>query len=221
VAFACVLRPILMKGYHMTISKILFSTLAVSAFALVTPATAKVATGSNVSDMTVTDSNGVQHNLSDFAGKKVVLEWTNEGCPYVKKHYITNNMQKTQAMATADGAVWLSIISSAPGKQGYKSGAEANAWKTSQDAASTAVILDPSGNMGRTFAAKTTPHMYIIDETQTLVYQGAIDDNRSASPKTVAGAKNYVLAAMDDLKAGNAVAESDTAPYGCSVKYGS
>ena len=146
----------------MTISKILLSTLAVSALAVATPATAKIATGSNVSDMTVTDSNGVQHNLSDFAGKKVVLEWTNEGCPYVKKHYKTNNMQKTQKMATADGAVWLSIISSAPGKQGYKTPAEANAWQADKAAATTAVVLDPSGEMGRSFAAKTTPHMYII-----------------------------------------------------------
>jgi len=205
----------------MTISKILLSTLAISALAVAAPATAKIATGSNVSDMTVTDSNGVQHNLSDFAGKKVVLEWTNEGCPYVKKHYKTNNMQKTQELAAADGAVWLSIISSAPGKQGYKTPAEANVWKADKAEAATAVVLDPSGEMGRSFAAKTTPHMYIIDENQTLVYQGAIDDNRSASPRTVAGAKNYVLAAMDDLKTGNAVAEAETAPYGCSVKYGS
>jgi len=203
----------------MTISKILFSTLAVSALALAAPATAKIATGSNVSDMTVTDSNGVQHNLSDFAGKKVVLEWTNEGCPYVKKHYTTNNMQKTQAMAEAEGAVWLSVISSAPGKQGYKTGEQANEWKEAQGAEVTAIVLDPAGDMGKSFAAKTTPHMYIIDESQTLVYQGAIDDNRSANPATVAGAKNYVAAAMDDLKAGNAVAESDTAPYGCSIKY--
>jgi len=205
----------------MTLSKTLFSTLVVSAIAIAAPATAKIATGSNVSDMTVTDSNGVVHNLSDFAGKKVVLEWTNEGCPYVKKHYTTDNMQKTQKSATVDGAVWLSIISSAPGKQGYKTGAEANAWKVDQDASSTAVVLDPAGKVGRSFAAKTTPHMFIIDENQTLVYQGAIDDNRSANPKTVEGAKNYVLAAMDDLKAGKAVAEAETAPYGCSVKYGS
>ena len=203
----------------MTISKILLSTLAVSALAIAAPATAKIATGSNVSDMTVVDSNGVQHNLSDFAGKKVVLEWTNEGCPYVKKHYTTDNMQKTQKTATTDGAVWLSIISSAPGKQGYKSPTEANDWKEAQGAKSSAVILDEEGTMGKTFAAKTTPHMYIIDEAQTLVYQGAIDDNRSASPSTVAGAKNYVLAAMDDLKAGRPVAESDTPPYGCSIKY--
>ncbi|MEP3653873.1 MAG: redoxin family protein [Litorimonas sp.] len=203
----------------MTISKILFSTMAVSALALAAPATAKIATGSNVSDMTVTDSNGVQHNLSDFAGKKVILEWTNEGCPYVKKHYSTDNMQKTQATAKADGAVWLSVISSAPGKQGYKTGEQANAWKEAQGADVTAIVLDPAGNMGKTFSAKTTPHMYIIDESQTLVYQGAIDDNSSANPATVEGAQNYVLAAMEDLKAGNAVATSDTPPYGCSVKY--
>lgn len=205
----------------MTISKILLSTLAVSVLAIAAPATAKIATGSNVADMTVTDSNGITHNLSDFAGKKVVLEWTNEGCPYVKKHYTTDNMQKTQKSATADGAVWLSVISSAPGKQGFKTGPEANNWTIEQGSAVTAVVLDPKGEMGRAFAAKTTPHMYIIDESQTLVYQGAIDDNRSANPATVEGAKNYVLAAMDDLKAGKAVAESDTAPYGCSVKYGS
>lgn len=203
----------------MTISKILFSTLAVSALAVAAPASAKIATGSNVSDMTVTDSNGVQHNLSDFAGKKVVLEWTNEGCPYVKKHYSTDNMQKTQAMAKTDGAVWLSVISSAPGKQGYKTPEEANAWKVEQEAEIAAIVLDPEGKMGKTFAAKTTPHMYIIDESQTLVYQGAIDDNSSANPATVEGAKNYVLAAMENLKAGEAVAVSDTPPYGCSVKY--
>jgi len=203
----------------MTISKILLSTLAVSALAIAAPATAKIATGSNVSDMTVTDSNGVQHNLSDFAGKKVVLEWTNHGCPYVKKHYKTDNMQKTQRLAAAEDAVWLSIVSSAPGKQGYVSGAEANELTASRNAAPTAVVLDPAGTAGRTFAAKTTPHMYIIDEAQTLVYQGAIDDNRSVRASTVKGAKNYVVAALDDLKAGQAVGESDTAPYGCSIKY--
>ena len=178
----------------MSVSKILFSTLAVSALALAAPATAKIATGSNVSDMTVTDSNGVQHNLSDFAGQKVVLEWTNEGCPYVKKHYSTNNMQDTQAMAEADGAVWLSIISSAPGKQGYKTGTEANAWQEAQGAEDiTAIVLDPEGDMGKTFAAKTTPHMYIIDESQTLVYQGAIDDNRPLTRQPSKARKTMLL----------------------------
>lgn len=194
----------------------------VTALSLVTaiPAMAKMATGSNVADMSVVDSNGITHNLSDFAGKNIVLEWTNDGCPYVKKHYTTNNMQETQKMATADGdTVWLSVISSAPGKQGYVSGVEANKLTSSRGAAPTAVVLDETGAAGRAFGAQTTPHMYIIDANQTLVYQGAIDDNRSANPATVAGAKNYVKAALMDIKAGKAVSVSDTAPYGCSVKY--
>ena len=185
------------------------------------PAMAKIATGSNVADMQVTDTNGTVHNLSDFAGKRVILEWTNHGCPYVVKHYSTDNMQKLQKAAADDGAVWLSVISSAPGKQGHVSGAEANQLTAERGAAPSAVILDPAGTAGRTFSAKTTPHMYIIDEVQTLVYQVAIDDNRSANPATVEGAKNYVTAALADLDAGRAVAEAETAPYGCSVKYGS
>ena len=206
----------------MKLSQIFFAAAAITALSIAAPASAKIATGSNVADMTVTDSNGAVHNLSDFAGKKVILEWTNADCPYVKKHYSTDNMQKTQKLTTADSeTVWLSIISSAPGKQGYVDGATANSLTDSRGAAPTAVVLDPAGEAGRSFDAKTTPHMFIIDEAQTLVYQGAIDDNRSANPATVEGAKNYVVAALEDLSAGRAVAEAETAPYGCSVKYGS
>ena len=205
----------------MSLKTTLIAGLAVSAFAFAAPAHAKIATGSNVADMTVTDSNGKMHNLSDFAGKTVVLEWTNKGCPYVKKHYSTNNMQNLQAEAKAEDVVWLSVISSAPGKQGYMSGDEANAYYASAGAAPAAVVLDPAGTAGRTFAAKTTPHMYVIDGSQTLVYQGAIDDNRSASPATVSGATNYVREALTAVKSGVAVAEAETPPYGCSIKYGS
>ena len=203
--------------------KTLFTATAIAALlATATTASAKIPNGTSVTDMTVTDSNGVQHNLSDFNGKRVILEWTNNGCPYVQKHYDTDNMQALQKEATVDGdTVWLSIISSAPGKQGYVSGEGANELTTSRGAAPSAVVLDPAGEMGKTFAAKTTPHMYIIDEVGTLVYQGAIDDNSSARKSTVAGAKNYVRAAMSDLDAGRSVAVSDTAPYGCSVKYSS
>ena len=198
---------------------VLFAATAALAFAAA-PASAKIATGASVADMTVVDSEGTTHNLSDFAGKRVVLEWTNEGCPYVKKHYETDNMQALQKEATADGdTVWLSVISSAPGKQGYKAGDEIPAWKAKHAAAPTAVILDPEGTAGRAFSARTTPHMYVIDEAGTLVYQGAIDDNRSANKATVAGAKNYVRAALADMDAGRPVAEGETAPYGCSVKY--
>ena len=181
---------------------------------------AMIPTGSTVSDMTVVDSNGKTHNLSDFKGKTVVLEWTNDGCPYVQKHYQTDNMQNLQKSATEDGdTVWLSVVSSAPGKQGYVSGDEANALVEKYEAAPTAVVLDPEGTMGKAFNARTTPHMYVIDATQTLVYQGAIDDNRSAKHSTVEGAKNYVAAALADIEAGRPVAEAETAPYGCSVKY--
>jgi len=199
-------------------------TTALATTALVAgTANAKIETGSTVSDMTVTDSNGTAHNLSDIAGKTVLLDWTNHGCPYVKKHYNTafnnGNMQTLQKDAKADDVVWLSIISSAPGKQGYVSGDQANNLTAARSAEPMAVVLDPSGDAGRTFAAKTTPHMYVINADQKLVYQGAIDDNRSSSPKTIAGATNYVTAALASVKAGEEVANSDTAPYGCSVKY--
>jgi len=171
-------------------------------------ASAKIPTGTTVSDMQVTDSNGTVHNLSDFAGKNVVLEWTNEGCPYVKKHYKSGNMQALQKEATADGAIWLSVISSAPGKQGFKTGDEANAHVVETGAAPTAVILDAAGTKGRTFSAKTTPHMYVIDASQTLVYQGAIDDDRSADPSKAKTANNFVRAALDAIEAGTPTFQS-------------
>lgn len=200
--------------------KLFAASAAIATFSLAGAAHAGIPTGSQVSDMTVTDSNGKTHNLSDFKGKNIVLEWTNDGCPYVKKHYATNNMQNLQKSATADGdTVWLTVISSAPGKQGYVSGEEANKIVEKFDAAPTAVILDPEGVKGKAFGAQTTPHMYIIDADQTLVYQGAIDDNRSANHATVKGAKNYVAAALAEVKAGQPVSVAETKAYGCSVKY--
>ncbi len=199
------------------------SILTASSLALFGTAQAKIETGSNVSDMTVTDSNGVTHNLSDFAGKTVVLEWTNHGCPYVVKHYDPSieggNMQNLQKAAAADDVVWLSIISSAPGQQGYVSGEEANNLTTSRDAAPEAVLLDGTGTVGRTFSAKTTPHMFVIDANQTLVYQGAIDNVKSTNPADIPDATNYVSAALTALKNGEPIAEAETKPYGCSVKY--
>jgi len=200
-----------------------FACALMASAALSLPASAKIATGSSVANMTVTDSNGKTHELSDFAGKTVVLEWTNHGCPYVKKHYdpAYENMQNMQKEAAADDVVWLSIVSSAPGKQGYVTGQEANDLTTSRSAAPKAVVLDPSGTAGRTFAAKTTPHMYVIDAAQTLVYQGAIDSNRSARSSAIPGATNYVREALAAVKSGVAVKNAETAPYGCSIKYGS
>jgi peroxiredoxin len=165
------------------------------------------------------DSNGKAHKLSDFAGKTVVLEWSNHDCPYVKKHYGAGNMQATQAAAAAKGAVWLTIVSSAPGKQGAVTGAEANTLNASRKAAPAAVILDPAGTIGKAYEAKTTPHMFVVDGKGILRYQGAIDDKPSSSPDSLNGAKNFVLAALGDMAAGKPVATAETEPYGCSVKY--
>ena len=199
------------------------SLLMAASFALVGTANAKIETGSNVSDMTVVDSNGMTHKLSDYAGKKVVLEWTNHGCPYVVKHYNPSheggNMQNLQKEAAADDVVWLSIISSAPGKQGYVSGKQANELTENRNAAPEAVVLDAAGEMGRSFSAKTTPHMFVIDENQTLVYQGAIDDKKSVNPADIPDAHNYVSAALESLRNGEPIAVGETKPYGCSVKY--
>jgi hypothetical protein len=165
------------------------------------------------------DADGAPRTLAEFAGRTVVLEWTNNGCPYVRKHYDSGNMQTLQREAIAQGIVWLQVISSAPGEQGYLDGAGARARVETDSAAPTATLLDPSGAMGRAYGARTTPHMYIINPEGVLVYQGAIDDRPSARPATLEGANNYVRAALADLAAGRPVAVTQTTPYGCGVKY--
>ena len=165
------------------------------------------------------DFNGKTRSLAEFRGKTVVLEWTNNGCPYVQKHYSSGNMQALQKQATAEGVVWLTIISSAPATQGYLTGPQARAWKAKAGAASTTVLLDPKGTVGRAYDARTTPHMYVIDKTGKLVYMGGIDDKPYQDPASLKDAKNYVKAALSDVKAGRPVAQAATRPYGCSVKY--
>ncbi len=167
---------------------------------------------------TARDADGRTRSLAEFKGKVVVLEWVNEGCPYVKKHY-RGNMQATQKAALAQGAVWLSVCSSAPGQQGAVDGAQAKAWLKAHNATPTAFLLDPSGTVGRAYNAKTTPHMYVVDKAGRLVYQGGIDDKPTSKVEDIAGAKNYVLAALADLKAGRPVQAAFSKPYGCSVKY--
>lgn len=195
--------------------------IAASVVAISAPAFAAPVIGQPAPAFQVKDADGKTRSLAEFKGKTVVLEWTNEGCPYVQKHYNSGNMQGLQRQAAKDGAVWLTIISSAPGTQGYKEPAEAKAWKTKVKAAPTAILLDPDGKVGRAYDAKTTPHMYIVDKAGTLVYMGGIDDKPTADPASLKGAKNYVLAALADVKAGRAVAQAATKPYGCSVKYAS
>ena len=165
------------------------------------------------------DTAGNTHALSDFLGKTVVLEWTNHDCPYVRKHYNADNMQAQQRQATADGIVWLSVISSAPGKQGHVSPTQADELTASRNAAPTAVLIDESGEIGRAYKARTTPHMYIIDKDGTLAYMGGIDSVPSASLADIEKATQYVPAALAQVMQGNAADPAVTRPYGCSVKY--
>jgi peroxiredoxin len=200
--------------------KISYTALAV-AFAAALPLTALAAptVGQPAPAFTGTDMNGKKVGLADLKGKYVVLEWHNQGCPYVVKHYDTGNMQKLQKELTGQGAAWITVISSAPGKQGHVTAAEEQAYLNAQNASPTNVIFDEDGKIGQAYGAKTTPHMFVIDDKGTLVYAGAIDDKSSTDKADVAGATNYVQAAYQEAKAGQPVKTPSTAPYGCSVKY--
>jgi hypothetical protein len=191
----------------------------VLALSLAAPAAAAPVLGKPAPAFSVLGADGKIHSLSAYKGKTVVLEWTNEGCPYVQKHYKSGAMQGLQKSAVADGTVWLTVISSAPGKQGYRSPEDAKAWKAANNAGSSALLLDAKGEVGKAYEAKTTPHMYVVDKAGSLVYMGGIDDKPSADPASLKGAKNYVTAALADVKAGRAVATPASKPYGCSIKY--
>jgi peroxiredoxin len=195
--------------------------IAASAVLLAAPAAAWAAPtpGQPAPAFKAVDADGRTRSLADFRGRTVVLEWTNNGCPYVGKHYGAGNMQATQKQAVGDGAVWLTIISSAPGFQGYLTGPQARQWKAKVGAHATAVLLDPSGAVGRLYDARATPTMVVIDKAGRVAYMGGIDDRPYSDPASLEGAKNYVLAALSDLKAGRPVAEPATKAYGCSVKY--
>ncbi|NCD21400.1 MAG: thioredoxin family protein [Spartobacteria bacterium] len=194
---------------------ILIAALALGAV----QAWAQAAVGAPAPSFTLTDTKGAAHALADFAGKPVVLEWTNPECPFVKKHYGAKNMQALQAKYVAQGAVWLSVCSSAPGKQGHYPADEWNRILAEQGSAATALLLDPDGQVGLAYGAKTTPHLFVIDAAGTLVYDGAIDDNPSTDSADIPGARAYVAEALDAVLAGAPVPVAQTKPYGCSVKY--
>jgi peroxiredoxin len=175
--------------------------------------------GDTAPAFTATDSHGQKHNLADYKGKVVVLEWHNQGCPYTQKHYNSGNMQKLQKEWTEKGVVWLTVISSAPGTQGYVTADQENDYVKRIDASPTAVLLDPQGDLGHLYGAKTTPHMFVIDPQGKLVYDGAIDDKSTSDPSDIQGAKNYVSEALTEVTAGKPVQTATTRPYGCSVKY--
>jgi peroxiredoxin len=175
--------------------------------------------GKPAPDFTLKDQAGKSHSLADFKGKTVVLEWFNYGCPFVKKHYESGNMQKLQKQAADDGVVWLSIVSSAEGKQGYLKPEEAEAKMKELNMSSAALLLDPEGTVGKAYSARTTPDMFVINGEGVLVYKGAIDDKPTPSAADIEGSKNYVVEALAEVKAGKPVTTAETKSYGCSVKY--
>jgi peroxiredoxin len=199
-------------------TKLLTALLAVTAattlFAADSPAV-----GTNAPDFSLTDSKGKTQSVSQYKGKYVVLEWFNPDCPFVKKHYGSGNMQKLQQEFTGKGVVWLTIDSSAPGLEGNLTADQANAkmtdWKTKQ----TAFVLDPDGKAGRTYGAKNTPHMFVINPEGKIVYEGAIDSKATPNPADIANSTNYVKVALEESLGGKTVSNAMTKPYGCSVKY--
>ncbi len=191
--------------------------LSFGATAALAEAAAKV--GAPAPVFQAVDADGKTRSLSEFAGKTVILEWTNADCPYVRKHYNSATMQTLQKDMTKDGVVWLSVVSSPVGEQGHVEGPQAKELTVKRDAAPTAVLLDPNSKVARAYGATTTPHMYIIDPKGTLAYMGAIDDKPSSSAASLNSAKSYVRQAMAELKAGKPVSEAATKSYGCAVKY--
>jgi alkyl hydroperoxide reductase subunit AhpC len=175
--------------------------------------------GDAAPDFSATASSGKTVHLSDYRGKYVVLEWHNNGCPYVRKHYNSGNMQRLQKQWTGRGVVWFTILSSAPGKQGYATAAEENDYLSKMQAAPSAALLDPTGDIGHLYDAKTSPHMIVINPQGVIIYDGAIDDKPTTDLQDVTGATNYVSLALEQAMAGKQVETAATRPYGCSVKY--
>jgi len=201
----------------------LLRILPIAFFFLVaaTSAFAGVTVGQPAPNFSLVDGNGATHSLSDYKGKIVVLEWNNPECPFVKKHYSSGNIPKQQADATAQGVVWLTINSGAPGKQGHLDGAGAKAFDAQYHATPTAYLLDADGKVGHLYGAKTTPHIFIVDERGVLRYNGGIDSIASVDKDDLAKATQYVPQVIGEIKSGKAVSVTTSEPYGCSVKYGS
>ena len=175
--------------------------------------------GERAPDFSVVDAHGNVHSLSDFEGQYVILEWLNHGCPFVRKHYDGNNMQEMQKRYTEKGVVWLSVVSSAPGTQGYMEPDETLKTMEEKNASPTAILLDVDGTMGRAYDARVTPHMYIINPEGIVEFNGAIDDKPTARARDLEGAHNFVDAAMASLMNGEPVEVTTNTPYGCTVKY--
>lgn len=193
--------------------------LSITALASVSlSAHAAINIGEEIPNLTVTDHTGTTHHLADFKDKTVVLEWTNYGCPFVRKHYDSDNMQTLQETYNDENIVWLSVISSAPGKQGHLTAENAATAIEQEGFAGDAVVLDPAGDLGRAFGAVTTPHMFIINDNR-VAYNGAIDSIPSFKQDDIERADNYVAMGLDELANDQPISTPQTKPYGCSVKY--
>jgi hypothetical protein len=206
-------------GHGMAAAAAIIVALIGMAGILDTAASPALQIGQPAPEFAAQDSKGAQVQLKQYHGKTVVLEWTNADCPFSRKHYSSGNMQSVQALAQREGVVWLSIISSAPGKQGYVNGPAADVLTQTRKAAPTAVLLDPSGAVGRLYGAKTTPHMFVIDQSGTLRYMGGMDSIASTDESDIPKAEPYLKEAMVAVEQGNAPPHALTKPYGCSIKY--
>jgi hypothetical protein len=198
-------------------SRSFFAAAAVAALAAAPLLAVRV--GQAAPAFSATASNGQTYKLSDYRGKFVVLEWHNNGCPYTQKHYNSGNMQRLQKEWTAKGVVWFTVISSAAGEQGYVTAAQENDYMKRMNAAPTAALLDPNGQLGHIYDAKTTPQMILIGPDGQVLYDGAIDNKPTEDPSSISGAKNYIDAALTEAMAGKPVSMASSRPYGCSVKY--
>ena len=199
------------------LSRTLSSVALVTIVTLAAPAQVKV--GAPAPAFTATDSHGQAQSLSQYHGKYVVLEWHNQGCPYTRKHYVSGNMQNLQKEWTAKGVVWFTVISSAPGTQGFVTPSEENAYVEKMHAVPTAVLLDSDTKIARLYSAKTTPQMIVINPDGNVIYDGAIDSKATPDPDDIRTADNYVNDALTAAMAGKPVTTAFTRPYGCSVKY--
>ncbi|MGE5665582.1 MAG: thioredoxin family protein [Betaproteobacteria bacterium] len=199
--------------------KLLATGVVLAALAAAGSALAQALPGQPAPAFKLEDVNGRTVSLADLRGRYVVLEWNNPNCPFVRKHYSSGNLQSLQARYGADKVAWLLVNSTAPGTEDFMDAKKLATWLAEQKAQPTALLLDPSGDVGRAYAAKVTPQMVVIDPRGTVIYNGAIDDKRSANAADVAGARNYVAAALDEARAGKPVSVASTTPYGCTVKY--
>lgn len=198
---------------------LVLTPIAIATASLALPVFAAAVVGQKAPEFTAKDTTGKMVNLADFKGKTVVLEWVNPGCPYVRKHYGGGNMQSTQKDAAGKGVVWLAVNSTDTGHPDYLAPAALQSWMTEQKAAATHTLMDESGSIGQQYAARTTPHMYIISPQGNLVYAGGIDSIASARAEDIKQATNYIKQSLGETLAGKPISMASTKPYGCSVKY--